>query len=147
MSNALKMYIARWICLIPAALGSWYTVLIMGALAYNYVEKIMCTPHDMISGLCINDTVTLWLNGLTHFAVGLSAVIVELTAALIAPNHKEHVTWATLVIGLLIAGYMAFIIKAWSLLTVAAISGIAGALLIVRFLRTSAHSDDGCLKY
>ena len=101
----------------------------------------------MISGSCINDTVTLWLNGLTHVAVGLSAVVVELTAALVAPNHKENVTWATLVIGLLIAGYMAFIIKAWSLLLVTAISGIAGALFIVRFLRTSAHSDDGCLKY
>ena len=114
----------------------------MGALAYSYVEKIMCPPHDMISGLCINDTVTFWLNGLTHVAVGLSALVVEFTAAIVAPNHKENMTWVTLVIGLLIAGYMALMMKAWSLLTVVAISGIAGALFIVRFLRTGAHSDD-----
>ncbi len=43
--------------------------------------------------------------------------------------------WATLAAGISIAAYIAVSAGAWSLFATAAVSGLVGAIVIVRFLR------------
>ena len=84
-----RMKILRWFMVAPGAILAWYLVFIVGVFTFPMVEKALCPPGDMISGMCGNEKVQGQLDLLIHFFVGMSALAVVSAAATIAPSRKR----------------------------------------------------------
>lgn len=135
------MHTLRWFLLIPGVILAWFAVFMLGLVTYAFVEKIFCSTEEMVSNFCINEQIQNWLMVLVHVFVALSAWAVILVAVAIAPGYKDKVLWVTLALGLAVAAYLAYPIDAWSLFAVAAVSGIASAMLIARHVLRTTTSD------
>lgn len=128
----------RWLLLVPTSVVVWYAVFVGALATHFYVGRHFCPPGELISGSCQNETLSLVLEILMHFSVALSAVAVEVTAAIVAPSRKEATVWATLAAGTLAAAWMGVAAQAWSLLLAALLGGVASAIAIVFVLRAQA---------
>jgi len=118
------MHVLRWFLLVPLAIIVWYAVFVAGLYIHFYVERNLCPPSDVVSGLCYNNQIQRWLSILRHITVGISAAAVIICAMVVAPSQKKSVTLLTLAAGLIVSAYFAIAGNAWSLFTVAAVSGI-----------------------
>lgn len=132
------MRVLRWLLLVPASVAAWYAVFVGALATHFYVGRHFCPPGELISGSCQNETLALVLEILTHFSVALSAIAVEVTAAIVAPAHKEATVWAAFAAGTLAATWMGVAAQAWSLLLAALLGGVVSAIGIVFVLRAQA---------
>lgn len=135
------MFILRWLLIIPAAAIVWYVVAAIGLFAYFYVEQNLCPPEDVISGFCYNQQIQMVLAVIMHGFVGISAVAVIVTTALVVPFYKEAVMWTTLVLGGLVAAYFSVLSGDWSLFMGAMTGGLLGAIAVVFFARTGGSQS------
>ena len=123
--------VLRWIAVIPLTIAAWYLVLIVGLYTYFSAEEWLCPAGDMVSGRCHNHAVATTLQFLMHFFVGLSAVVVCFTAAIVSPSYKRVVTLVALASGSATATYSACYTQSWSLLAVALASGVVSAGIVI----------------
>ncbi|HEX6904371.1 MAG TPA: hypothetical protein VF789_31980 [Thermoanaerobaculia bacterium] len=131
---ASMMSTLRWLLLVPAAIAVWYCVFVLGAFTYSFVEKHLCPPEDLISGLCTNSTIKLWLTIVAHAFVALSALAVMIVAVVISPRGRKPMAWLTLVVGTAVAAYLGAMTHEWTLFAAAVAGGFAGFAVIVYWL-------------
>ncbi len=111
----------RWLFLIPLVIAVWYLVFIEGMFTYQSIERHLCPKQDLVSGFCHNNFIIKILEVIKYIFVGLSAVLVLFTSALVAPSFKNYVATITFLLGSLIAIFIGYS-NAWSLVIMAIVS-------------------------
>ena len=87
--------VIRWLVLVPSAVVAWYFAV--------FVSVVL---REIVVGRCFGSDApppeycqASWFpreflsDALLFFGVGLSAVVVVVVAAVVAPSHKRHVAW------------------------------------------------------
>lgn len=94
-----KVFWLRWLLLLPALIVVWYAWLAGGLLGYFWLERGLCPPGQMISGVCENTWVVrclqLWINAM---AAGVAASLVA-TAYGLAPRWRWQVALIVYLLG------------------------------------------------
>lgn len=102
----------RWLAIIPAAISGWYLALILGMFLLALAERT-CPAENRVSGIC-----TAWWFGyikqaIVYFGVAVAAFLVVIFPTLMAPSHRHLVARSFLLLGALVAGYLAWELSAW----------------------------------
>jgi len=132
------MVYMRWLCLVPAALLAWYAALVIGLLAHSGLDRL-CPPALMVSGWCTAGWYRSASDAVICFGAALSAVLVLLAAAWVAPSSKTQVIWVTLATGSSVAVWLGWSASAWRELTCALAAGLLTAWLLHRRTRAPAR--------
>ncbi|HRH77774.1 MAG TPA: hypothetical protein PK129_10540 [Cellvibrionaceae bacterium] len=118
-----KIIILRWLVLIPCVFAAWYAALIVGFLTYQFIEKDLCPKEDLVSGRCHNQIIANILELTMHTFVAISAILVLATAIFIAPFYKKQISYIVFLLGSLVAFFMGYELKEWSLILIAMVAG------------------------
>ena len=124
----------RWLLLVPSAVAAWYVAFFVSFLL-----------HEVVVGRCFGSDApppeycqAAWFpreflhDALVFFGVGLSAVVVVLVAAVVAPSHKGHVAWVALAAGATLAIVAAYGSGAVAEAGVAVVAGVLTAVVVSR---------------
>lgn len=131
----------RWLSLVPGVVAVWYGVFALGLLTHSFIESHLCPPEDLFSGLCYNSTVQLWLKVTMHAFVAVSAVAVVSSATILAPGHKNMITWLTLAVGAATAAYLAAVTHEWGLFASAIAGGLTGLVASLYWIQRAAPNN------
>ena len=123
----------RWLLLIPACIAAWYLALIIGLWVLSVVASF-CPPEFVVSGFCEADWYPTAEKVVIGFGVALSAFLVVLTAALVAPIQRVWASKAALAVGTVIAIFFAIGTGAYIALAAAVLAGTLGVMLVVAFV-------------
>jgi hypothetical protein len=118
-----KIIILRWLVLIPCVFAAWYAALVVGFLTYQFIEKDLCPKEDLVSGMCHNQIIANTLEITMHTFVAISAIFALVTAIFIAPSYKKQTSYIVFLLGSLVALFMGYELKLWSLILVALLAG------------------------
>src|SRR2546430_406884 len=99
------MKVLRWALTAPAAVAAWYATFFVGIFAHEFIEKAICPAGQMISGICMSESVQRRLDGVIVIFVAVSAIAVVGAAVATAPSHKAAVAWVVFGAGGLVAAY------------------------------------------
>jgi len=132
------MRILRWILVWPAAIAAWIAVFFLGVYTHGWIERTFCPPLEFVSGMCANPRMMQALKATEVLFIALSAVAVELAAAITAPEKKLTVTWLTFAAGTVFAVDMAVGVRSPGEGAAAVGAGLLTALLLTRRLRLRA---------
>ncbi|WP_255991975.1 hypothetical protein [Chitinolyticbacter albus] len=89
-------------------MAAWYLVIFLGLVTHSYVERSLCPPDDLVSGICTNDNIVELLHRLILAFAGLSAIAVVLSAVLVAPSYRILVAWVSFLTGFAVAVHVAW---------------------------------------
>lgn len=128
-----RLTIVRWILVIPSAFIGWYTALFVGMVLYSVVDSV-CANDQMISGMCMAPWSSIVKDGIIIFGASLSAILVLLFSAVVAPSKRKLVAKFIYVGGCAFALYAASETSAWGAFSGAIISGAVFLVLILRYL-------------
>lgn len=132
----------RWLALIPACVAAWYVALFIGLYVHGIVDSF-CPPELVVSGFCEASWFPAAEQAVICFGVALSAFLVVLTAALVAPAHRVLVSKAALAIGTVVAIIVAVETDTYIELAAAVLAGIIGVLVVATVVkrrhRTTSH--------
>jgi hypothetical protein len=124
---------------VPIAIAAWYLVFVVGILTHGFLEEALRPTGELVSGVCANPRVRAFMDVIVHIFVGLSAIAVELAAAVMAPTFKERTTWLAFAVGGAIA--VAFgAAGAYGEAVTALTGGLMAAILITRHLARSSRA-------
>ena len=122
--------VLRWVAVVPAAILAWFlTLLVAVPLLALPVRGCLSSdgPKPMFCG---------WfpLGGreLAYFGAGLSAVVVVVVAAYIAPSHRRIVAWLVLLVGAAYAGLVGYVYGFATEALIAIACGVISAALVSR---------------
>jgi len=115
--------IIRWICVVPAAVISWYAVLIIGMITLSLINDF-CPYGEVVSGLCFATWYDYAEQIIIIIFVGFSAALVVLTASWVAPGKKALVAVIVFLCGLLIALLLTIHLGSWWELAAAISAGL-----------------------
>jgi hypothetical protein len=124
------MVYARWVALLPAVLAAWYAAVFIGVAVLNYVESL-CPPELMISGMCTAEWFPRAEKAVFCLATAVSAVLVVLSAALVAPFQKIRTAWSIFAVGSAVAILWGVEGEAWLELVSTLVAG-GIAVMVVR---------------
>ena len=130
----------RWLALIPACVAAWWLALLVG-LCIRSVVNSFCPPELVVSGFCEASWYPAAEDAVICFGVALSAFLVVLTAALVAPTHRVLASKAALVSGSAVAIYFAIGTGAYFALAAAVLAGVLALVVVNFFTRPVATSD------
>ena len=123
--------VLRWIALLPVAVAGWYLAMVLGMMTLGLVDQF-CPEGLMVSGQCTAGWYD-WVQGaIFYLFIALSAVLVVLLAALIAPAHRRRVAWVAFLLGAAMAVLMALLTPSFVDLLAALVAGLATALWVQR---------------
>ena len=130
-----RIDVIRWILVIPSAVAAWYFAFIFSLLVVAIVVGPCIDSEYPQPGFCEAPWVQF---ALAHdlpirFGIGLSAVLVVIVSAIVAPNHRVAVAWAALGVGAIVAGVMGYGAGAVAEAAVAVGSGLLAALFVSLF--------------
>jgi hypothetical protein len=105
---ARRIDVVRWILVIPSAIAAWYLAFILTVIVGAIVVGACIDSDYPQPGYCEASWVQF---ALAHrlpirFGIWLSAVLVVIVSAIVAPNHRVAVAWAALGAGAIVAGVM-----------------------------------------
>lgn len=92
----------RWALVVPAAVAAWYVALFVGLAAYSGMNSL-CPSAQVISGMCVAPWFPVASAVLRCAAAGLSAALVLLACAWVAPSHKTAAATVVFTIGVVAA--------------------------------------------
>ncbi len=124
----------RWLALIPACITAWYVALFIGLYAHGIVDSF-CPPELVVSGFCEASWFPAAEQAVICFGVALSAFLVVLTAALVAPTHRVLASKAALVVGTVVAIIFAVETDTYFELAAAVLAGILGVLVVATVVK------------
>jgi hypothetical protein len=126
--------VIRWLLLVPCAVAAWYFAVVVSVVL-----------REIVVGRCLGSDAPLpeycqasWFPlkfldyALLFLGVGLSAVVVVVVAAVVAPSHKSHVAWVALGAGAILATVMGYSTGAVAEAAVAIASGVLAAVVMPR---------------
>lgn len=132
--------VLRWLAIIPACIAAWYFALFMGLYVRSVVAGF-CPPELVVSGFCEASWYPAAEQIVICFGVALSAFLVVLTAAGIAPTHRVFVSKATLGIGTVIAILFAVETESYFALAAAILAGTLAVLVVTTLLSRARQAD------
>src|SRR5262245_21606338 len=111
MRGVMRLFsVIRWLLLVPSAVVAWYFAVAVSVLL-----------RELVVGRCLGSDApppqychASWFpleflsDALLFFGVGLSAAVVVVVAAVVAPSHKAHVAWLALGAGAILAAVMGY---------------------------------------
>jgi hypothetical protein len=127
-----RIDVIRWILVIPSAVAAWYFAFILSVLVGAIVVG-PCMDSDYPQPRFCEAS---WVRfALAHrlpirFGIGLSAVLVVIVSAIVAPYHRVLVAWAALGVGAIVAGIMGYEAGAVAEAAVAGASGLLAAVFV-----------------
>jgi hypothetical protein len=124
--------VIRWILVIPSALAAWYVAFIFSLLVVAIVVGPCIDSEYPQPRFCEAPWVQFALahNVPIRFGIGLSAVLVVIVSAIVAPYHRVAVAWAALGVGAIVAGAMGYGRGAVAEVAVAVASGLLTAVCV-----------------
>ncbi len=126
----------RWLLIVPACIFVWYFAFVLSLFAYDFAGSF-CHEEKIISGFCT----AAWFRATESILIvlfsGLSAALVVFIAYLVAPSHKNKIAVSALVIGAIVATYMAFQTEVWAGYVAALASGFLSVCWVLRIGRRS----------
>ena len=134
-----RVDVIRWILVIPSALAAWYAAFIFSLLVGAIVVGPCIDSEYPQPRFCEAPWVQF---ALAHHlpirvGIGLSAVLVVIVSAIVAPYHRVAVAWAALGVGAIVASVMGYGADAVAEAAVAVASGLLAAVLVSLFARGS----------
>ncbi len=108
----MKINIIRWVLLIPSVVVSWFLISAIGIHVYTTIESL-CPSDKFISGICYASWWQIAEQIIPMIFIGLSAIVVVLVSALVAPKSKRTVTLGTYLIGCMFAILIAIDTQEW----------------------------------
>lgn len=117
----------------PGAILAWYVALFLGIIAVD-IRDSLCPSEYMVSGMCTGIFGKITISALVVFFSGLSALLVVIASALIAPTNKGVVAITALVVGSVVASVFLFEsdFEFWKEFVSAIIVGGATCYFVVR---------------
>jgi hypothetical protein len=91
--------IVRWCLVAPVAVAAWATIAVVAMWTLDWLEPALCPSGDWNSGFCNNAWVMRAMDVVEHAFIGLSAVVVIVSAVVAAPAHKRSVAWLAFAVG------------------------------------------------
>ena len=134
------MKVIRWLAIVPLAVLAWYATMIFAITIHLQLAKF-CVREDFISGICAANWYTIAGDFLLHAGTALSAFLVIVVSATIAPSQKIGITWLAFAIVTLIASYMGHAIGEYAALATTIAVGLGTALLVHRRLKSRCHAS------
>ena len=122
----------RWIAAPLVGVLAWYIALVAGIAVASSLDHF-CPPDLMVSGMC-----SAWWHSyavdvsVVSFA-GMAALLVVLSAALVAPSHKLQTAWVAYIVGCLFAVYAVLQTSAFGAFIAALLAGMIALLGVARF--------------
>ena len=116
----------RWVLAPIGGLVAWHATLFLGLVAVGVLDS-MCPPDEMVSGMCQADWYEPAFDALVAVFSGISAVLVVLVPALIAPTHRLRMAWIAYGVG---AAFAIFFALGTSLYPPAAAALLGGATAV-----------------
>jgi hypothetical protein len=132
-----RVDVIRWILVIPSAFAAWYVAFIFSILVGAIVVGPCIDSEYPQPRFCEAPWVQL---ALAHrlpirFGIGLSAVLVVIVSAIMAPNHRVTVAWTALGVGAIVASVMGYRAEAVAEAAVAVGFGLLTAVFVSVFVR------------
>ena len=134
-----KKDIVRWLLVIPFAFIGWYVALFIGIILYSIADSF-CPPELMLSDSCQASWHEPLIEGLIIFGSSLSAVLVILFSAIVAPSKRVLVAKTIYIGGVIFAVYAAYETSAWSAFFGAVLSGAIFLYLLIRYIKRKNHA-------
>jgi hypothetical protein len=137
-----RIDVIRWILVIPSAVAAWYVALVLSFLVVAIAVGPCIDSEYPQPRFCEAPSVQFALAHRLHirFGIGLSAVLVVVVSAIVAPYHRVAVAWAALGVGAIVAGAMGYRAGAVAEAAVAIASGLLAAALVSLWARGSQHA-------
>lgn len=111
MRGAMRLSsVVRWILVVPSAVVGWYFALAVSALLFGFVVAPCLSsdgpqPHFCEAAWYLREALQ---RGIVFFGAGLSATLVVVVSALMAPSHRTGVAWTAVCVGAVVASVMAY---------------------------------------
>jgi hypothetical protein len=135
--------VVRWILVVPGAIAAWYFALLLSELLFGFIVAPCMSSDGPQPYFCE----AAWYprealqDGILFFGVGLSATLVVLVSALIAPSHRTAVAWTAVGTGAAVASVIAFGTGEFFAETLFAIAcGVIAAVIVSRATGGSRHA-------
>ncbi|MBB6598034.1 hypothetical protein [Luteimonas sp. MC1825] len=132
--------VLRWLAIIPACVAAFYFALFIALYVRSSVAAL-CPPELVVSGFCEASWYPAAEQAVFCFGVALSAFLIVLTAAGIAPTHRVLVSKAALGVGTLIAILFAVETGEFLALAAAVLAGILAMLVVTTLLSRARHAS------
>jgi hypothetical protein len=129
--------VIRWILVIPSAIVAWYFAFLVGATLFVSLVGPCFDTDAPQPQFCEATWFEPMRRGLFFFGVGLSAILVVVASAIMAPSHRSAVAWIAAGAGTVMASVMGFRAEAIAEAVVAIACGTLAAFFLPRFLSRS----------
>jgi hypothetical protein len=126
--------VVRWILLVPSAIAAWYFALLVSALLFGFIVAPCMSSDGPQPYFCE----AAWYprealqSGILFFGAGLSATLVVVVSALMAPSHRTAVAWIAVGSGAVVASAMTYGTDLFVVAVVAIACGVATAVGVSR---------------
>ena len=134
--------VLRWLAVLPASIAAWFAALFVGMHLHSVVGSF-CPPELVVSGQCTAAWYPMADKIVVCVAVALSAAVVVVTAAFVAPSHRAGIARLALALGIAVAAVMAIPSGLYWELASAVAAGIGAVLLVSARERRETRSTSG----
>jgi hypothetical protein len=132
--------VVRWILVVPSAVVAWYFAFLVGAVLFAYLVAPCMDSDAPQPQFCEAAWFEALKRGVMFFGVGLSAILVVVVSAVVAPSHRTAVAWTALGVGTVVASVMGYGAEAFAEAVVAIACGVLAALFVSRARSGSRHA-------
>lgn len=127
----------RWLAIAPTSVVAWYAIFILGMFVLFGIKDHLCPPAELVSGQCMAWWYSYVERTIIYLFVALSAFVVVVCAAIIAPSHRIYVAGVAYLSGFLMAAYFLSQTSAVGEFVSAILAGLLGVFGVAKFLDRS----------
>jgi hypothetical protein len=134
--------VVRWILVVPSAVVAWYFAVLVSGLLFGLIVAPCMDSDDPQPYFCE----AAWyprqalFRGIYFFGAGLSAFLVVVVSALMAPSHRTAVAWTAVGTGAAVASAMTYGTDLFVVAVFAIACGAITAVAVSRSARASRRS-------
>jgi hypothetical protein len=126
--------VVRWILVIPSAIVAWYFAFLVGAALFAFLVGPCLDTDAPQPQFCEAAWFEAMRRGVFFFGAGLSAILVVVASAIMAPSHRSAVAWIAAGVGTVVASVMGYHAEAIAEAVVAIACGTLTAFFLSRVL-------------
>ena len=95
--------VVRWILVVPSAVVAWVFAFFVGLVLFVCFDAPCRNSDAALPRFCGAPWFEVLKIGVAFFGIGLSATLVVVVSAVVAPSHRTAVAWAAVVVGAIVA--------------------------------------------